>query len=533
VGERRPNFILFINDQHRYDYLACNGHPVVRTPNIDAIAARGVSFDRFYVASPVCMPNRATLMTGRMPSVHGVRFNGTPLSRQAVTFVDLLAGAGYQTALVGKSHLQCFTGVEPTLKFPPVPEGFHAPSADLREAIRSPLYGAEYQEEVPGFWSQENPEMTLPFYGFQHVELVRGHGDGVGGHYEKWLLSREPNARALIGEKNQLPHDYSCPQAVRTALPPELYHTTYIGERAEAWLAEHARADEAPFFLMVSFPDPHHPFNPPGKYWDMYAPDQFPVPEAFIRNDWVPPPHVKGVWDEREAGAAQLKGMNTISVSAREAQEAQALTCGMITMIDDTIGRVLQALEASGQANETVLLFTTDHGDHLGDHRLMLKGAEMYQGIVHVPFIWADPSATEHGTRTGALATTMDISATILDRARVAPYVGLQGQSLLPAISGDPRAGRDAAFIQYDHQKEAPGLNIPPRVHTLIDGRYRITVFDGVSWGELYDLEADRGEFQNLWQDAAAASTKARLMEMLLRTEIAHMDTVPMPTNRA
>ena len=102
----RPSFILFITDQHRADFLGCYGHPIVRTPHINSMATRGTAFDRFYVASPVCMPNRSSLMTGRMPSVHGVRCNGIPLSMNAVTFVDLLRNAGYRTALVGKSHLQ-------------------------------------------------------------------------------------------------------------------------------------------------------------------------------------------------------------------------------------------------------------------------------------------------------------------------------------------------------------------------------------------------------------------------------------------
>ena len=112
----RPNFVLFITDQQRADFLGCYGHPVLRTPHIDSIAARGTAFDRFHVASPVCMPNRASLMTGRMPSVHGVRSNGIPLSINAVTFVDLLRDAGYATALIGKSHLQNFTPHGPIIK---------------------------------------------------------------------------------------------------------------------------------------------------------------------------------------------------------------------------------------------------------------------------------------------------------------------------------------------------------------------------------------------------------------------------------
>ena len=115
----RPNFLLFITDQHRADFLGCYGHPVLRTPHIDSIARRGTAFDRFYVASPVCQPNRASLMTGRMPSVHDVRSNGIPLSMEAVTFVDLLRDAGYRTALVGKSHLQNFTSWPPLIKRPP------------------------------------------------------------------------------------------------------------------------------------------------------------------------------------------------------------------------------------------------------------------------------------------------------------------------------------------------------------------------------------------------------------------------------
>ena len=218
---------------------------------------------------------------------------------------------------------------------------------------------------------------------------------------------------------------------------------------------------------MVSFPDPHHPFNPPGKYWDMYAPSDFPPPEAYSRNDWMPPAHVQAILEHRESGRANLAGMNTIGVSAREAQEARALTCGMIACIDDAVGRVLRALDGSGRREDTVVIFTSDHGDHLGDHRLLLKGAEQYQGIVRVPFIWSDPRAGNDRHRAGALASTIDISATILDRASIEPYAGMQGRSLLPVMQDDGARVRDAVFIQYDHQAPSPGSNLPPRVHTL------------------------------------------------------------------
>jgi arylsulfatase A-like enzyme len=276
---------------------------------------------------------------------------------------------------------------------------------------------------------------------------------------------------------------------------------------------------------MVSFPDPHHPFNPPGKYWDMYKPEQFDVPEAFGRNDWDPPPLIGNIIAEREAGRANLAGMNTIAVSAREAQEARALTCGMIACIDDAIGGVLAALDRSGRRGETVVMFTSDHGDHLGDHRLMLKGAEQYQSIVRVPFIWCDPQAAGQPARTSALASMLDISATVLERARIEPFSGIQGRSLMPALSGGG-APRDCVFIQYDHQHPSPGTDVPPRVHTLIDDRYRLSVFHGTGWGELYDLEADPDETTNLAGRTQYAATMAQLRKRLeeLRRDVGDSD---------
>ena len=530
---KRPNFVLFITDQHRADYLGCYGHPVLRTPHMDSIAARGTSFDRFYVASPVCMPNRASLMTGRMPSLHGVRSNGIPLSRRAVTFVDLLRADGYRTALVGKSHLQNFGGERPLADPVTTPEGYKSPPPDMTLAVREDLTTPEYEQEQPNYWARTDAHVVTPFYGFDHVELVRGHGDAVGGDYRRWLLQHEPRADLLLGPKNSLPHDYTCPQAHRTRIPPELYSTSYIAERAAAYLDSHAAdKDDEPFFLMVSFPDPHHPFNPPGKYWDMYRPEQFAVPEAFTRSDWTPPSHVQAIIEARTKGTANLTGMRTIAVSAREAQEAQALTCGMIACIDDAIGRVLRAVHASGRADDTVVIFTTDHGDHLGDHRLLLKGAEQYQSILHVPFIWFDPEAPVAAQRSAAFASTIDIPATILDRARLAPYVGLQGKSLLAPIAGKA-PGREAVFVQYEQQMAGLPPDMGLRVYTLVDAHWRISVLLGSAEGELYDLANDPGEFDNLWESPAHVAVRAELMERLARTEIEHVDRVPVPVRRA
>jgi arylsulfatase A-like enzyme len=264
----------------------------------------------------------------------------------------------------------------------------------------------------------------------------------------------------------------------------------------------------------------------------MYSPDSFPVPEAYARQDWTPPPHVQAIFAQRQAGRANLLGMNTIAVTPREAQEARALTCGMITCIDDAIGAVLRALERSGRLADTVLVFTSDHGDHLGDHRLLLKGAEQYQSILRVPFIWCDPQSSSHAARVDALASTIDVSATVLDRARIEPFAGMQGRSLV-AMLGGGAAVRDCVFVQYEHQLPSPGSGIPPRVHTLVDDRFRLSLFHGERTGELYDLVADPGEFANLWNDPGYARERCRLIERLAFLEIEHVDRVPLPTRRA
>lgn len=169
-----PNILLFINDQHRADHLGCYGNDIVQTPNIDALAARGARFDKFYVSCPICMPNRATLMTGRMPSLHGVRQNGIPLSPQATVFPRLLRAAGYRTGPMGKSHLQSISA-KPVTTGPPVPDPARIqPPGDLAEARRGLWSDGRYDQELPTTWAGEQGfEPALPFYGFDEIALAR------------------------------------------------------------------------------------------------------------------------------------------------------------------------------------------------------------------------------------------------------------------------------------------------------------------------------------------------------------------------
>lgn len=530
--EKRPNFLFIITDQHRADHLGCYGNSVVRTPNIDSLAARGTRFDRFYTATPICMPNRATLMTGRMPSLHGSRHNGIPLSMHATTFVDIMRAAAYDTGLVGKCHLQSISGNPPTVGMPqPDPEKIRPPE-HLREADGTwPTHG-RYDQELRSTWHNDpNFELALPYYGFSHVDLAVGHGDQVVGHYERWLEAHCPEAPSLRGPQNQLPgNHYIAPQAWRTRIPEELYPTSYVVERVIAYLEEHANANDKPFFLQCSFPDPHHPFTPPGKYWDMYDPRDITLPPSFNAGEHPLPPHLQKLYVEREQRKANRDGQRTFAITEQETREAIALTYGMITMIDDAVGRILHRLEALGLAENTVVIFNTDHGDFMGDHQLLLKGALHYQGLVRVPFIWSDPAANKKGLLNSGLCGTLDLARTILDRAALEGHNGMQGESLLRAVEG-AKTGHDAMVIEEHQRRGYMGFDHNFRARSLITDDYRLTLYEGAGWGELYHLKSDPAEIRNLWNDPGASDKRHELTENLARKMMELADTSPLATH--
>lgn len=529
---RRPNFLVFVTDQQRADHLGCYGSRWLHTPNIDSIARCGVAMDRAYVASPVCMPNRSTLMTGRMPSVHGARHNGIALSLQSVTFPDLLAAAGYATAMVGKSHLQNFTGMPAVLRGDAM-AGLPPPAA-LQEARRQQP-GDYLQEDLERWRGDDSFEPELPFYGFQHLDLAVGHGDEVDGHYGRWLRSRAPDLdRDRFGDPHRRGEGLALEQSWRTRLPEDLYPTSWVAERTIARLRQFALRGEQPFLLYCSFPDPHHPFTPPGRYREMYRPQDMPLPESWRQGYEAAPPHVRWLRAQRDGGLAVRHTPAVYACTEREAREALALSFGMITMIDDGVGAVLDALQRLGLAETTVVVFTTDHGEFLGDHQLMLKGPVHYQSLIRTPLIWADPRYPgQHGRRSSALCGTLDLARTILDAAGVAPFNGMQGASLGPVLAGSRSRHHDAVLIEEEGQRTYLGFDGPVRMRTLVTDRHRLSVYERAAWGELYDLDDDPHEMRNLWDVPSAATIRADLVGQLAQQMIAMTDRSPLPTHLA
>ncbi|MEO7937593.1 MAG: sulfatase-like hydrolase/transferase [Burkholderiaceae bacterium] len=528
AAPRPPNFLLFVTDQHRADHLGCYGNAEVHTPNIDALAADGIRFDDFHVATPICQPNRASLMTGRLPSVHGLQMNGRELSLGERTFVETLREAGWRTALVGKSHLQNITSA---------PTAWPAKGARLVHESLRPFPG-RYGQEIWNRWQDEpDHELDLPYYGFEQVVLTIGHADQQYGHWRRWLRQQVPDADHLIGPDNAIPTPGLqlglLGQAWRTRVPEELYPTRFIADQTCSTLARFAQGD-APFFLQCSFPDPHHPFTPPGRFWDMFKPGDVSMPLSFHAKLVDPPPPLRYLREQRRANPSFRPGHGSFACSEMEAREAIALNHGSLANIDDGIGRVLAQLKKLGLMDNTVVMFTSDHGDLLGDRGLMFKGGLHYPALTRVPFVWRDPaSGKSTGVATSALTQTIDIAPTVLARAGLAPANGMQGQSLLPLVERPLTQVRERLLIEEESQRSDFGMDRRVRMRTLRDHQYRLTLYDGQDWGELIDLQQDPHELCNLWSDPASQPLRQALSEQLARTMLSMADTSPYPGSAA
>lgn len=527
----RPNFLLFMTDQQRADHLGCYGNTLLRTPNIDALAKSGSIFDRFYVSAPVCMPNRAALVTGRMPSATGVRRNGIPLSLSSRTFADALLEAGYRTALIGKAHFQNMTDVAPS----PATDAPGIPRE--RQADINDRSGPEYGCESPGSWSNPAFQVPVPYYGFDDTRLCLEHGDQVGGDYARWLDQKNLAAANSPGPASALAveSEVKAPQAWRTAVDEAHYPTSFIAEKSIEWLHAHAAGPDSdrPFLLQCSFPDPHHPFTPPGKYWSAYSPDEVQLPASFDASLEFAPPHKRALHEELANGKRLTAGSRAIAVTEAEAREAIALNYGAINMIDDAVGRVMRSLSELGLDDNTVVIFLSDHGDFMGDHGLLFKGPLHYQSLIRMPFIWRDTDGVAQTGHCGGLASAIDLAPTILERAGVMVYHGMQGRSLLPDMRGLHEDSRRAILIEEEGHRSLPGLPAPPRVRTLVTDRWRISILVGADWGELYDLSSDPDEIHNRFTDPACAGIRAELMWQLSAEMARLSENLPLPTGMA
>jgi arylsulfatase A-like enzyme len=501
--QKRPNVLFVICDQLRADHLGFAGNPVVHTPNIGAIAAGGTVFDRAYVNNPVCMPNRSTMMTGRMPSAHGVIFNDRSLDPNVNTFVAQLRDAGWRTALIGKSHLQHGESRGAVVDYGK-PAGVSSPFEEGWDTI-------EFQERY------EAGEVVAPddFYGFGHIDLTLGHGSMTGAHHYQWARAQGVSKELLrcgLDPSADIPgRSPEWWQMHPAPFPDEAYSTTFVTERTIDFI-EDAEASSEPWMAWCSYPDPHHPLSPPEPWFSRHQPDEIELPATFDDpgDDW--PPHLGFLRNLEPDGRGHGQYVTPFGPTPAQARAATAITYGMVEAIDHGIGRILAALNRLGAADDTIIVFTSDHGDMMGDHGLLLKGVMHFQGCLRAPMVINTPG--RGGQRTSSLAASIDLPHTILDLCGVPEYQGMQGHSLVPVLDEPAATVRDHVLVEDDFPGAEVRRGLPLKTRTVLTSEHRYTR-DVNGHEMLYDLGTDPDEMTNLAVRDRDSSARTEMLGVL------------------
>lgn len=454
----RPNILWICTDQQRADSLGCYGNPLVATPVVDALAESGARFTRCFAQAPVCTPSRASFLTGRYPRSTRCRQNGQDIPTEEVLLPRLLADAGYSCGLVGKLHISaCHPRV--------------APTGERRVADG-------YSE----FHWSHHPAPDWPT-----------------NQYARWL--------AAHGVAYRTPPFAGC-RHVRVGMPEAWHHTTWCAEQAMAFIRHHAAAPQ-PWLLSLNLFDPHHPFDPPEDALRRWARrlEEVPLPNAVPEElEGQPPVHRLG-----RMGAYGIPDhFAADAMTPRDHRWLRAAYWAMCELIDRQVGRVLEALEDSGQRQRTLVIFMSDHGELLGDHGLYLKGPYFYEPAVRVPLILAWPGEIA-ACRHDGLTELVDLAPTLLDALELPMSPGMQGRSLWRGLATGVVTGRPDVYSEYANAGFAPRLFVT----MLRTELHKLVVHHGTGGGELYDLAGDPQEQRNLWDDPAFAAEKLALFQRL------------------
>ncbi|HMO50828.1 MAG TPA: sulfatase-like hydrolase/transferase [Kiritimatiellia bacterium] len=489
---QRPFNILWItSDQQHWNTLG-SLNPAIKTPNLDRLAAEGTLFTRAYCPNPTCSPTRASMITGLLPSQHGCWALGTKLPEDQPTLGEYLQRAGYFTGLVGKAHFQ--------------------PLASTPEYPSMEAYPLLQDLE---FWRNFHG----PFYGFQHVELTRNHADEahVGQHYALWMEEKgchnwRDYFRPPTGNNDRQLHTWE--------IPEEFHYNTWIAERTNALLSE-CKEQQKPFFLWASFFDPHPDYLVPRPWDTMYDPAIIDVPSMVPGEHDANPPHFKMTQEAApdfsgyaEPDGAGCHGLHSHLQDRAPLAKDVAIYYGMVSCMDKYIGRIVDHLDALGLAENTLVVFTSDHGHVFGQHGLIRKGPFHYEDLLRVPMIVRQPGTVPAGVVSSSLQSLVDYAPTMLDLAGLPVPRTMSGVSQAEAWRGAAEARRDHVLVEHRHQPTTMFLK------TLVEERYKITVYYGRDYGELFDLREDPGEVRNLWDDPAAHDVKARLLLRLIQAQM-------------
>ncbi len=478
--DERPNILWYCTDQQRFDTIGALGNPHIRTPTLDALTGRGVAFRRAYAQSQICTPSRATFLTGRYPATHHVHRNGAayfPPHEPLVT--KLFAEAGYDCGLIGKLHLS------------------------------------------RAKWREERPDDGYRVFHWSHHP--RPDLDPAAHAYHQWLV-RE---KGVDPEQLYATASRFCGPGV----PAELHQTSWCTEMAIRFL--YAPRDR-PWLLSVNPFDPHPPFDPPAEFLERYDPDDLPPP--LFRDSDIERQHAfqsveqqsMNATDPREDPPVEPPTVHpdrgtpgTTPAPRFNGRKVKAAYYAMIELIDDQLGRLLDALEATGQLADTIILFHSDHGELLGDHGLIYKGCRFFEGLVHVPLIVVWPGRFKSGLVSDALVELVDIAPTLMEAAGFEIPANMQGRSLAPLLAGEAPAYEHKPHVVAEYNDALGSAPRSPPSHATMrfDGRFKTVVYHGLELVEIFDLEADPGEFDNLWLAPDGGDMKRELMH-------AHLDAI-------
>jgi len=507
--QKKPNVLFIICDALRQADLECYGNEIVKTPNINRIAKYGVRFTNYYASNPICMPNRASLLTGMYPNTHGVRSNGMIMNEEIPTLTKTLSRRGWHTASIGKIHHQFWMG-STSRKY--------KSAEDLASWVMKP----EQQKLYP-----VGKNFPLPYYGYEEVEVVSGNGIVCSGHYTEWLDKKNPEVSQEVKERcydfRQLFDLYSAPIA-------EKYNSsTYITERTIAFLDRVAKKEygDKPFYLHCSFNDPHYPIYPPERLQEKYKPEDIPLPESFS--------HQKNLKNHKYLNEflytnpdAFFKKALLKESTEEDVKKLKALTYATIAYIDECVGKITDHLVETGLAENTIVIFTSDHGDLMGDHGLLFKGPCPFDGIMKIPLIWCNPDMQNTSEVVcDSLISSVDYTPTLLSilgiKQKFRPP-DMQGIDMSALFNAPDQQIRDCCYLEADEEMNP----MVSRLRHLITEDYKLTVYEEMpGFGDLYDRRNDPHELYNLWDDPDYKNVRKELIEKLLREVLKNQSRFP------
>ena len=467
MAAERPNILWICTDQQRYDTIRALGNPHINTPSIDKLVGEGVSFTQAYAQSPVCTPSRAAFLTGRYPRTTKCRQNGQAMPPNEKLISRLFADAGYTCGLAGKLHLAtCANGVVET-RIDDGYEVFH--------------------------WSH-HPQPDWP-----------------ENAYTQWLHSKGTSWEELYGGPST---DY-----IKHGVPEEFNQTTWCADKTIEFIREQKGE---PWFFSYNCFAPHHPFDPPAEFLAQYNPADMPLPKTKTGEleNKTTYQQLDGQFAHNDPNAYDMGKMTD-----RDKQEITAAYYAMVELIDKQVGRMVSALEETGQLENTIVIFMSDHGEMLGDHGFYLKGPHFYDEAVRVPLVFSWKDRFQADIRADCLMELIDIAPTLLEASGLEIPEYIQGRTLLPILLGQAPAGqhRDYVFSEYYNawtHKHSYGSMLRTREEKMV-------VYHGTDQGELYDLKSDPDEFENLWSDASHAELKMRMMKACFDASVFTMDPSP------